>query len=520
MNNKQQTKKTPLPTRFQQTLNVKVNPEQLISKAKKMPSKLQCNLGSLQTLKLKSEQCKFVGNCPGKETTKTLPKEMEQNKSNKNQIQQRKSDYEKRDVYCQGSITSREVHAPTAFSVGRVKPTFPVYVSHKNVYKTHDMQQNTTVVYSSESSQEPRQSKRLSSFRKVSFDTNAIRKTIIDIANSRSSNKGLASRLTCDSANECQNLKAPARKIANLLNSNSTVLLSKRQLFEPHSPVNRLLEPSTTSFLSISLRVSEHLSSRQNSYGKFSLRDSSHQPFQGQRFNPFVQFITEVACKVDFKERVLFLAIELFYFALRLKPLREFEFKALALSAVGMAAKFEDAWSFYVCPFFTLDCVASSKPEMIEVERQLLAALDFNLNLVLVYDLFSLFSSLIGLSKEQRDFGLYFLNSALCFEDFQQSDKRSTAFALCVISAKAYGCPIAVTEVASEGQLQLVVMVKNNLTPNNSETETTELVFDASKVEETVTIFEKHEKTVLSRKGRAISDLYSRPCFSGVAERF
>lgn len=520
MNNKQKPKKPSLPTKIQLASNSKTQQESLIAKPTKIQSKLHCNLGSLQAFRLKTEHPKFKAECPAKQDNKMHLKEKETIKQNKDMIPQRKSDYEKRDVYRINCNASREDQVTTAFSLGRVKPVFPDYISSKNVYKINDQQQNTKGGSNTRFSHDSDLTKRLTSFRKVSFDTNAIQRTIMSIANSRSSNKELASRITCDSANECKNTKLPTCKPVNLLDSYSTVLLPKRQTVDPDRHFEKEDRQSCASFTSISLKVCEHLSDRQNSYGKFNLRDSNHRPFQGQRFNPFVQFITEVTSKVNFKVRVVFLAIELFYFSLRLKPLREFEFKTIALAAISMAAKFEDAWSFYVSPFFSLESVVKVKSEMIEVERQLLTALDFNINLVLVYDLFCLTSTLVNLSKEQYDFGLYFLNSALCFEDFQQSDKRSVSFALCKIAVKTFECSIEQTEVTKLSKKLIVLKIKNDSKQNCSESETSEMVFDANKVEETVDIFEKHQKILFARKGRAISELYSRQCFSGIAKRF
>ena len=507
MNSKQQTKKQTIPSRFQPNpINKMIQPETLTSKQKKNPTKPSSYLSSIQEAKMKAEQSKIVSNCSLVHGGKKLSNENEGGIANKDSLLYRRSDYDRREVYRMTQMKD-EHDQKTTFSVGRVKSNFPTYVSHKNVYKPKEFQQSLVPSANTYESNKA-DNKQASSFRKISIETNAIKKTIMDRV--RSSNKRLASRLTCDSTNEYPNMKAPARKLKNLLDSNSSVLLTKRCATD--SPlIHRPIVSNFTPFTEITYRICDHLFNRQNKYGKFDLREQSHTLFATQRFNPFVQFITEIGCKVEFNDRVLFLAIELFYFALRLKPLREFEFKTIALSAVAMAAKFENAWSFYVCPFFTWDCVVSGKMEMIEVERELLTALDFNLNLVLVSDLFGFLSSLLGLTKEERDYGFYFLNSALCFEDFQHSDKQSVAYALCRISTRMLGRRMLEREVVLEGKRQLKI---------DNQIEGNELVFDAQQIDSIVELFAKNEKTVLSKKGRAISELYSRDRFSQIAKRF
>jgi hypothetical protein len=138
------------------------------------------------------------------------------------------------------------------------------------------------------------------------------------------------------------------------------------------------------------------------------------------------------------KERVLFLAIELFYFSLRTPGLCDTEPTVLSLTAIWMAAKFEDAWAPFVNGFFKLDSVLELRPRMSLIEADILSRLNFNVNLVLVYDFFVAYCHVSRIPPKGIALGVFLLNSLLAVQSFYCCDKKLIAMALCRIVAKTF----------------------------------------------------------------------------------
>ena len=409
------------------------------------------------------------------------------------------------------SAQSSQLHGD--FAVGQVRISFPNLRCSQNVYSSYAVQASRTSHCPPDGPPLSVAESQALPCRKLSIESKVTHKALISIMRSASSSKHLTARVTCDSATELAKPTPFGKRISTLLNSNSTFLDSGNQA-EQQAEEAALEQPSDDDPLSRTQQsVAEHLRMTQNRYGRFNLADQGQPLFGNSDVSPLVPLMTEIATTTALKERALFLAIDLFFFGSRLKSLRNFELKVIALTAVSMASKFEDAWSFLVNPFFGLDCVRSSKHTMNAVERMLLEALDFNVNVVLVYDFFQLFGEALRLPPEALRSGLFFLNAALCFEDFQQSDKGLVALALCRFAARKAGFQLCLAEVGLTTRRYLCVKGSKEKGRKRShcqwEDSGKELLFEKERVEEAEAIFEKVADRLLRKAGASISERYN-----------
>ena len=223
--------------------------------------------------------------------------------------------------------------------------------------------------------------------------------------------------------------------ISSFFNSKTSLFKTLKQSEkQPKNEENN----GNSSFTLHLLKVLERLTERQNDYGFVNICNCQKFVLHSQNGNFYLDFIVQTCEKAKFKERVTFLSIELFYFSLRLKNLTEIDSSHLALTSIWMASKFEDAWAPVSNPFYQLKCIKDSKELIIKIEAEIFKGLDFNMNLVLVYDFFGIFSSLIGLSKDHYNFGVYVVNSLLYFNHCQRTNKKLLAFCVCKLVCKVF----------------------------------------------------------------------------------
>lgn len=212
------------------------------------------------------------------------------------------------------------------------------------------------------------------------------------------------------------------------------------------------------------LTILKWLNETQNRYGEAGQSCSGDPHTRLTRPNQGVEFIVKMVQRTALKERVQFLAIDLFHMAQRREELRHHEPTLLGLTVIWMSAKFEDAWAPHTNGFFKLNSVAELKHKMALLEAQILAALNFNVNLVLVYDYLNLFAAVGRLPARVRDFGVRALTSLLTHEDFHCCDKQLVGMALAMAAVKAFSLqPFWRERVAANGRRLLGVSVQCGL---------------------------------------------------------
>lgn len=203
----------------------------------------------------------------------------------------------------------------------------------------------------------------------------------------------------------------------------------------------------------------QRMTSRQNHYGANRQTCAGSACFQDAACQTSVDFITKIVDKMELKERVLFLAIDLLYLCMRTPALCHTEPTVASLTAIWMAAKYEDAWAPFVNGFFKLESVASLKPRMAQLEAQILQNLDYNLNLVLVYDFYICFARLNAFPAQATAFGTFLLNSLLSFRSLHCCDKRAVAMNVCRLVAAQFRLPVPWTTRTLPSKRLLVVPV-------------------------------------------------------------
>ena len=313
------------------------------------------------------------------------------------------------------------------------------------------------------------------------------------------------------------------RKLSNFISSKSSLTDTENQF--TFSPELSLSEKETPiSQLSVCLKNAvERLRDTQNSYGIQTLSVFRKPVFSNRKPHFTIDFITKVVDRMDLRERVLFLAIELFYFSRKIKSLEKIEPTLLGLSAIWVAAKFEDAWAPHSNPFFKLDSVKEVKHKLIEIESQILFALNFNLNLVLVYDYFCIFSFLGGLPKQAHCLGLYLLNSTLAVDSFQHSDKYTTAFAICQVVVTFLNLPVFWNNHLAGNKKIVGLKIDDQLfrafqRGANLQNIAFDFVFEKENVEELVDEFQKTLKSILAKNNDTFVARYQRDIFAGVSQ--
>lgn len=172
-----------------------------------------------------------------------------------------------------------------------------------------------------------------------------------------------------------------------------------------------------------------------------------------------VDFIIKMVERTALKERMTFLAIELFFLAQRTPELSHYEPTLLALTSIWIAAKFEDAWAPHVNRFFKLESVAELKPKMVAAEALILNALCFNVNVVLVYDYFVLFSAIGRLPRQAVVCGVAALAALSSLEDHHCCDKQLLGLALAMIASRRFGLEPFWKEKATSGGRRLIGLV-------------------------------------------------------------
>ena len=327
---------------------------------------------------------------------------------------------------------------------------------------------------------------------------------------------------TCDSFSDVA--KNPfSRKLSNLISSKSSITETETQLiFSPEIPP--LENYDSISYFSICLKNAlGYLKETQNCYGVPTCSVFRKPVFSNRKPNFTVDFITKVVDRMELKERVLFFAIDLFYFACKIISLVNVDPTLLGLATVFIAAKFEDAWAPHSNKFFKLDSVREVKDKLIELETQILFALNFKLNLVLVYDFYCTFSFLAGLPKRAHCLGLYLLNSCLAIDSFQQVDKYTLAFVICKVVIQYLDLPFFWNNYFGENKKMVGLKIDDQLFRvfqefGKSQKVKYDFSFEKESVDEMNTELMSTLRSILTKNSDTFVVRYQRDDFAGVSK--
>lgn len=330
---------------------------------------------------------------------------------------------------------------------------------------------------------------------------------------------------TCESLNEVSTGLTSRR--GSRFTSTVTSLADKADQRHGPSPAeavqqNNDIDSNSTYVMGMLRRLHE----TQNRYGRIYTGCPDDGLFANTHPNPSVDFITNIVDKMALKERILFLAVDLFYLAQRTPALQSAEPILIRLTAIWMAAKFEDAWAPFNNGFFKLESVRELKSRMRDIEGSILEALEFNANLVLVYDFFRFFGRLTDLPPKAIAFGVYCLNSLLTLGSLHCCDKRAIGMSLCRIVAKVFEVTPKWTIRCTGNRLLLALPVDGSvLVPPSVANHPSfasrpkhvcpkpEIVFDLEDLDNTESQLERAIRATLGRCGQAITDRYESELF-------
>ena len=159
---------------------------------------------------------------------------------------------------------------------------------------------------------------------------------------------------------------------------------------------------------------------------------------------------------------------------------------------------------------------------IVSIEAEILAELDFNVNLVLVYDLFGIFSSLIGFKNSQHSFGVYLLNSLLYLNDFQRQNKSLIAFCICKLTCKVFKLNSFWNDGFLASTKCIGLKIVNNMFKQihdifSMESIKFDWVFEESAVEQVYDELDSNYREICRRNSDALITRYAKPNYEGIS---
>ena len=145
-----------------------------------------------------------------------------------------------------------------------------------------------------------------------------------------------------------------------------------------------------------------------------------------------IDWIISLQNEFFIKTNTLFLTINLIDRYLTKKPILRTNFQLLGVASLFIAYKYEEIYMKKIDDFVNLAAGAFNKFEILEMERNIIDLVEFNLDLPLCNDFYDLLSTVYKFDKKEYSFGYFLLEAFLldisCCEYKQSQIGLATAF--------------------------------------------------------------------------------------------
>jgi hypothetical protein len=155
----------------------------------------------------------------------------------------------------------------------------------------------------------------------------------------------------------------------------------------------------------------------------------------------FYNFIAKCTHSLELKDRVWFLAVDLFDKVNIICQVKSECLEITALACLIIASKFESVRSPRLITFLRCSGSSSTRQQVAAVEESILKMFDFRVVSILSYDYYIIFSQLAGLPDKAKELGSFMLKIFLCGLKRYRQDREVVAFAVCLFLSRRFKVP-------------------------------------------------------------------------------